>query len=78
MVDNWVRIPISISLDQMLEGSRSNNLTKVIMEMVMIGGGLPQAKIAKKFIYFGVDGANVFQGTKTSVTRQIRDNCAPH
>ncbi len=44
----------------------------------MIGGGLPQDQIAKKFICFGVDGANVFQGTKINVTRQIRDNCAPH
>jgi hypothetical protein len=77
VVDNWVRIPIFISLDQTLEGSRSNNLTKVIMEVVMIGGGLPQDQIAKKLICFGVDGANVFQGTKTSVIRQIYDNCAP-
>ncbi len=48
------------------------------MEVVMIGGGLPQDQIAKKLICFGVDGANVFQGTKTSVIRQIYDNCAPH
>jgi hypothetical protein len=78
VVDNWVRIPIFISLDQMLKGSRSNNLTKVIMEVVMIGGGLPQDQIAKKLICFGVDGANVFQGTKISVIRQICDNCALH
>ncbi len=73
-----MRIPIFISLDQMLEGSRFNNLAKVIMEVVMIGGGLPQDQIAKKFICFGVDGANVFQGTKTNVTRQIHDNGALH
>jgi hypothetical protein len=60
----------------MLEGSRYNNLTKVIMEVVMIGGGLPQEQIAKKLICFGVDGANAFEGTKSSVTRQICDNCS--
>jgi hypothetical protein len=77
-VDNWVKISIFISLDQMLEGSRFNNLTKDIMEVAMIGGGLPQEQIANMFICFGVDGANVFQGTKISVTRQICDNCVPH
>jgi hypothetical protein len=40
VVQNWVRIPILISLNMMLEGSSSDNLTKVIMEALTIGGGL--------------------------------------
>jgi hypothetical protein len=40
VVHNWVRIPIFISLDKAFEGSSSDNLTKVIMEAVIIGGGL--------------------------------------
>ncbi len=42
MVDNWVRIPIFISLDKVLEGSDSDNLTEVKMEMLIIGGGFPR------------------------------------
>jgi hypothetical protein len=40
VVQNWVRIPILISLDKMLEGLDSDNLTKVIMEALAIGEGL--------------------------------------
>ncbi len=53
MVQNWVRIPISIFLDKMLEGLSSDNLTKVIMEALIIGGGLPKYQIAQKLICFG-------------------------
>jgi hypothetical protein len=43
-----------------LEGSSSDNLTKVIMEVLMIGGELPRDQIAPKFICFGANGVNVF------------------
>ncbi len=41
MVENWVRIPILICLEKVVAHSRSDNLTKVIMEALMIDGGLP-------------------------------------
>jgi len=40
VVQYWVRISILISLNMMFEGSSSDNLTKVIMEALTIGGGL--------------------------------------
>jgi hypothetical protein len=36
VMQNWVKIPIVISLDQVVEGLRNDNLTKVIMEAFMI------------------------------------------
>ncbi len=60
MVQNWVRILILISLDKVLEGSNSDNLTKVIMQALTIGGELPRDQIAQKLIYFGANGVNVF------------------
>ncbi len=42
-----MRIPILISFDCVLEGSRNDNLTKVMMETLTIGA----------------NGVNVFQGT---------------
>jgi hypothetical protein len=38
---NWVKIPILISLDRVVASSRSDNLIEVIMEALMISGGLP-------------------------------------
>jgi hypothetical protein len=42
VVQNWVRIPILIFLDKVVAGLRSDNLFKLIMEVLIIGGGLPQ------------------------------------
>jgi hypothetical protein len=55
-----------------------DNLTKVIMEALMIGEGLPKKNKNSKFINFGVDGANVCQSTKLGVTKQIWDDYVPH
>jgi len=57
---NWVRIPILISLDRMLEDLSSDNLTKVIMEVLKIVGEFLKDQIAQKFICFGANGVNVF------------------
>jgi hypothetical protein len=42
VLQNWVRIPILIFLDRVLKGSGSDNLTKVIIEALTIGGELPR------------------------------------
>jgi hypothetical protein len=47
LMQNWVRIFILISLDPIIEGSGSDNLTKVIMEALMIGGGVARDQIAQ-------------------------------
>ncbi len=51
----------------MVASSRNDILIKVIMEALMIGGGLPRNQIVQKLICFEVDGVNVFQGTRTGV-----------
>ncbi len=62
----------------MVEGLRNDNLIKVIMEALMIGGGLLKDQIVQKLICFGANGVDVFQGTKNGVTKQIKDNYVPH
>jgi hypothetical protein len=52
-MQTWVRIPILISLDQMIKGLKSDNVTKEIMKVLMIGGDLWKYQIAHKFICFG-------------------------
>jgi len=60
-------ISISISSNLVVEGSKSDNLTKAIMKVLMIGGDLWKNHIAHKFTCFRVDGVNVFQGSKNGV-----------
>jgi len=45
VVHNQVRILIFIFLECVLEGSRNDNPTKVILEALMFGGGLPKDHI---------------------------------
>jgi hypothetical protein len=59
VVQNWVKILILISLNKMLKGLDSDNLTKVIMEALTIGGGLLRYQITQKPICFGANGVNV-------------------
>jgi hypothetical protein len=48
------------------------------MEALMISGGVPKDQIAQKFIWFVANVINVFQGTKSGVTKQIKENYVPH
>ncbi len=58
--------------------SRNDNLTKVIMEALMIDGFFHETTLPISPIYFGVDGINVFSSTKISVIKQIHDNYYLH
>jgi hypothetical protein len=60
VVHNQIRVLILISLNRVLERSRSDNTTKIIMESLMIGDGLPREQIAQKFICFRIDDVYVF------------------
>ncbi len=64
VMQNWVRILVLIYLDQVIEGSKSDNLTKVIMEALMIGDGVVRDHIAQKLICFGANGVNVFKAPR--------------
>ncbi len=48
------------------------------MHALMISGGMPRKQIAQKLICFGVNGVNVFQSTKSGVTKQIKEYYALH
>jgi hypothetical protein len=44
------------------------------MNFMVKGGELNREELFKKLLCFGVDGVNVFQGSKTRVTKQIKDS----
>jgi hypothetical protein len=68
-MENWVNIPILISLNYVLEGSGFDNLTKVIMEALTIGKGMPRNQVASKLMNFGTNDVNVFQGAGVTLIR---------
>ncbi len=65
---NYIGIPIFIYLDWMVTRLKNDTLTKVIMEMLIISGGLPYYQVAQKLICFQTYGIKVFQGTRIGVT----------
>jgi hypothetical protein len=60
VVEGWKHIPIFLTLEQVLFGVTTNNLTKVIMANLLQYGGLCKTNLASKLINFGVDGLLVF------------------
>jgi hypothetical protein len=70
-VENWVRISILISFHCVLEGFSYDNLTKVIMEALTVGGGMLKDQVVSMLMNFGTNNINVFQSTTSGVTKQI-------
>jgi hypothetical protein len=64
VVQSLVKVPIFLQIERIVDGSSSNNLTKVIIIALMGCGGLTRKDVSKKLLCFGVDGAFVFQGGK--------------
>jgi hypothetical protein len=51
-------------LQQVVEGSHANSLTKVIVETLLLYGGLSEFDLALKLVCFGVDVVMMFQVQK--------------
>jgi hypothetical protein len=64
VVQLLVKVPILLQIERIVDGSSSNNLTKVIIIAFMRCGGLTRKDVSKKLLCFGVDGAFVLQGGK--------------
>ncbi len=65
----------------MIEGSRVDNMTTMIVNNLMSIGGLLKSNIARKLVCFGVDGVIVFKGTKIGVIGQLQEkhvHCIVH
>jgi hypothetical protein len=60
------------------DGATANGLTELLMGSLVTKGGLNEDAIAEKLVCFGADGVSAFQGKRTGVTVQIRNNFALH
>jgi hypothetical protein len=61
VVQDWAKVPIFISLEQVTEGASTSNLTKVIIEPTTMKGGLGKDEISTKLMFFGVGMYMLFE-----------------
>ena len=66
-----------ISLEKVVEGSGSDNLTKVIIDALRGAAKMDKLALAKTLLCIGANGVSTFQGPKTGVTLQIQSKYTP-
>ena len=60
-----------LQMCRMVDGNGVDNMTNMFPMTLMHHGGLSLDKVGKKLIYFGADGASVFQGSYNGVVVQL-------
>jgi hypothetical protein len=61
-----------LSLEHVVDGSYVTNLTMVIMETILVNGGILNFNVmSKKLMFFHANGVSVFQGCCMGVIIQI-------
>ena len=70
-------MPMLLTLERMIGGAISDNLTTVLVEALQQLGGLTLEQIREKLLCFGADGAVVFHGIRGGVTVQLQREFSP-
>jgi UDP-N-acetyl-D-mannosaminuronic acid transferase (WecB/TagA/CpsF family) len=68
VVIDWKRTHVLLTLERVIEGGTTDNLTVVIVNAARAYGALTEQKIREMLITFGADGVSTFQGAKFGVT----------
>ena len=71
VVKDYVRVPLLLTLEQVIGGTGSDNLTRVLLDVLWEVGGLTREQIQEKLLCFGADGATVFHGVRGDVPVQL-------
>ncbi len=77
VVQDW-QILFFFSLKKVLKGTKFDFMTQLILEALIIEGGLEKEIMAIHLVSFGVDGVLVFQSISISITMQLHNEYAPH
>lgn len=56
IVQKWRRVPILLGLVRIVDGCGAENLTAVILELLLHKGGLTEEDMGQKLICFGANG----------------------
>ncbi len=60
-----------------MEGSNAQNLTKIIMDIFTVDGGLIKVEVPKRLLCFGENNVNIFHDVRDGVTIQIWERYVP-
>jgi hypothetical protein len=71
------RLPILLSLSRLTEGNGASAVKESILTSLSWHGGIVDSLVAERLVCFGADGVSVFQGYRTGVTQQLKDQDAP-
>jgi len=74
---DWIQQPYLLALKCCVDGGSANNMKEVVVNALTGEGALSRKDIAEKFVSIGANGVSVFQGPKTGVTQQLKDNHVP-
>ena len=77
VVKDFVHVPMLLTLERVIGGVGSDNLTTVLVEALQQLGGLTLEQIRDKLLCFGADGAAVFHGVRGGVTVQLQREFSP-
>jgi hypothetical protein len=64
-VHSWKHVPVLLTLEQMLNGGRTNNVKKVVMGIVLQFGNLSKSNIASKLMIWHGWHFNFLRGNNT-------------
>ena len=77
VVEDWLRVPLLVALQRVEEAPKADALTRIIMEVVEVGGHIDRHTISSKLLSFGSDGASAMSGCRNGVSSQIVQQHAP-
>jgi hypothetical protein len=58
--ENWQQTPLLLSLQRMIDRATLDNLKRIMVDAMVLYGGLIQETMASKLITFRANGACVF------------------
>jgi hypothetical protein len=70
------RVPILLSLSRLTKGKTASVVKECILTSLSWHGGLEDNVVAERLVFFGTDEVSVFQGCRSSVTQQLKDQDA--
>jgi hypothetical protein len=67
-----------LQVSRVVDGNGADNITNMLLTTLMHHGGLSPDQVGEKLIYFGVDGASIFQGSRNGMAVQLSRQFAPY
>jgi hypothetical protein len=67
------RLPILLSLSRLTKGNSASAVKECIMTSLSWHGGLVDNAVVERLVCFGANGMSVFQGCRSSVMQQLKD-----